>query len=367
MTEPMTDPGAPKGLLLEDVKHAYGAHLVLDGVGFAVAPAEIVCLLGPSGCGKSTTLRVIAGLEALQHGRILVDGRLLADAKAHVPPERRSVSLLFQDFALFPHLTVIDNVMFGLAHLAPAERRRRAEEVLDQMGMLAHADAYPHVLSGGQQQRIALARARAPRPRVLLMDEPFSNLDVGLRTQLRDLVLHVLKNTTCATVMVTHDPEEAMFMADRIAVMRAGRIIQFGTPEQLYAAPAEQYVAGLFSEVNRIEGVVRDGHIATVLGRLCTPGLGEGVRAEVLVRPEDVHITSAPDLGTAPARVITARLLGPVILVHLSVADKTGAQLHLHARITGQRRPKENEIVQVGVDPARLFAFPRRDGEAGSG
>ncbi|MBM3525574.1 MAG: ABC transporter ATP-binding protein [Alphaproteobacteria bacterium] len=361
---PMTDADRRAGLVLEGVGHAYGAHRVVEGVDLVVAPSEIVCLLGPSGCGKTTTLRIIAGLETLQRGRILVNGRLLADAATHVPPEQRNVSLLFQDFALFPHLTVLDNVTFGLAHLAPQERRRRAEEVLNQVGMLDYAGAYPHVLSGGQQQRIALARARAPRPRVLLMDEPFSNLDIGLRTQLRDLVLHVLKNTTCATVMVTHDPEEAMFMADRIAVMREGRIVQLGTPEQLYDSPADQYVAGLFSEINRIEGIVRNGHVDTAFGPLCAPGLGEGAMAEVLVRPEDVYLADAPGNRTAPGRVITARLIGPVSLVHLSVADNE-RELHLHARVATQRRPVENEIVPVSVDPNRIFVFPRqREGGA---
>ena len=272
------------GIVVENLSHSFGANRVLEDISLSIRTREIVTLLGPSGCGKTTTLRLIAGLEPLQQGRISLDGRVLADGDLNVPPEERSVSLLFQDFALFPHLTAIDNVIFGLGNWPPEERHARAIHVLGQVGMTEFADSYPHVLSGGQQQRVALARARGPRPRMMLMDEPFSNLDLGMRSQVRDLVLHVLKNSTSMTVMVTHDPEEAMFMADRIAVMNKGRIIQLGTPEELYNGPVAPFVLHLFGEVNRMEGRVADGHIATPLGRVCAPGLAEGTLAEVLVR-----------------------------------------------------------------------------------
>ncbi len=190
----MAEP-APRqtGLQVEAVSHRFGERAVVDDVSFSVAPSEIFCLLGPSGCGKTTLLRVIAGLETLQHGRVVVNDRVMADANSiDVPPESRSMTLLFQDFALFPHLTVLRNVAFGLGDVDPGTRRARCLEVVDQVGILGHAERYPHELSGGEQQRVALARARAPRPRVMLLDEPFSNLDVGLRNQLRDLVLHVI-------------------------------------------------------------------------------------------------------------------------------------------------------------------------------
>jgi iron(III) transport system ATP-binding protein len=178
------------GLIVEDVRHAYGAREVVKGVSLNIPTQEILCILGPSGCGKTSLLRIIAGLEDLQHGRVLVDGETMAGDGIDIPPEARSMSLLFQDFALFPHLNVIDNVTFGLTHLSPHDRDARAREVLEQVGMLGYLDSFPHVLSGGEQQRIALARARAPRPQVMLLDEPFSNLDVRLRSQLRAQTIH---------------------------------------------------------------------------------------------------------------------------------------------------------------------------------
>ena len=210
------------GLVLEHVSHAFGSLQAVDDVSLEVAEAELVCLLGPSGCGKTTALRVAAGLEQLQRGRILVDDRVMADQGGAVAPEDRGVGLVFQDYALFPHLSVMDNVSFGLRHLPAAQRRTRALEVLEQVDMADAVAAFPHTLSGGQQQRVALARALAPKPRVMLLDEPFSGLDASLRNQIRDQTLHVLKESGAATLMVTHDPEEAMFMADRVALMRNG-------------------------------------------------------------------------------------------------------------------------------------------------
>jgi iron(III) transport system ATP-binding protein len=345
------------GLVVENVRHAYGHRVVVDGVSLSVAPAEILCLLGPSGCGKTTTLRVIAGLEQTQQGRIVIEGKVVAGEAIQVPPERRRVGLLFQDFALFPHLTVIENVAFGIRHLAPNEREARSREVLDQVGMLDYADAYPHVLSGGQQQRIALARARAPRPRVMLMDEPFSNLDARLRLQLRDLVLHVLKNTTASTLVVTHDPEEAMFLGDRIAVMREGRIVQVGRPEALYTSPADAFVASLFGEINRIDGVVVGGHVSTPLGRLCTPQISDGTRVEVLIRPEAITL-GAPGEGTPAATVLAARMLGSSSLIHLSLSSPDGP-LHIHARTASHARPREREVVGVRFAADHVFVFPQ--------
>jgi iron(III) transport system ATP-binding protein len=342
---------------VENLRHAYGSHVVLDNVSLMVEPAEILCLLGPSGCGKTTTLRLIAGLEPAQQGRIVIEGNVVADGAVQVPPERRRVGLLFQDFALFPHLTVLENVIFGLSHLTVKERQARAREVLGQVGMLDYADAYPHVLSGGQQQRIALARARAPRPRVMLMDEPFSNLDARLRLQLRDLVLHVLKNTTASTLVVTHDPEEAMFLGDRIAVMREGRIVQVGRPEALYTSPANAFVASLFGEINRIDGIVAGGHVQTPLGRLCTPTYAEGTRVEIMVRPEALRL-GTPAADCPSATVVASRMLGSSSLVHLSVESPDG-QLHIHARTASHARPREREIVGVRFAADEVFVFPQ--------
>ena len=343
------------GLVVEDVRHAYGSREVVKGVSLNIPAQEILCILGPSGCGKTSLLRVIAGLEELQHGRVMVDDDIMAGEGIDIPPEDRSMSLLFQDFALFPHLNGMDNVTFGLTHLMPEQRDARAREVLEQVGMLGYLDSFPHVLSGGEQQRIALARARAPRPRVMLLDEPFSNLDVRLRNQLRDLVLHVLKQSIASTLIVTHDPEEAMFMGDRIAVMNKGRIIQLGTPEELYNGPAVPFVLRLFGAVNQLEGRVEDGHIVTALGRVCAPGLAEGTLAEVLVRAEGLRIDGA---GETRGRVMTRRMLGRATLLHLSVSGLDGEALHFHARTTARPGPAENDEVRLGLDEEQVFVFP---------
>ena len=273
------------------------------------------------------------------------------------------MTLLFQDFALFPHLTVLRNVDFGLSGLDPETRRERSLEVLGQVGMLGHVERYPHELSGGEQQRVALARARAPRPRVMMLDEPFSNLDIGLRSQLRDLVLHVIKRTTASTVIVTHDPDEAMFLGDRIAVMRDGRILQQGTPEELYDHPKSAFVAELFSDVNRIRGVVRGGRIETALGAITVNGFADGVEVEALVRPDSL-VLGPVEAGVASGTVLAARMLGESSLVHLGVAQGAGAEdLHLHVRIPGRPRPREGDMVGIRLVGDRVFVFSVADGE----
>jgi len=365
MAEPPT-----LALVLDRVTHHYGALRAVDGVSLAIHPGEVVCLLGPSGCGKSTVLRIAAGLEELQQGRVLMEGRVVADDAGAVPPESRGVGLVFQDYALFPHLTVLDNVGFGLHHLPAEERRRRALDALGQVGMAVSAAAFPHTLSGGQQQRVALARALAPGPRVMLLDEPFSGLDARLRDQVRDDTLHVLKSSGTATLMVTHDPEEAMFMADRIAVMREGAIVQEGTPAELYFHPVSAFVAAFFSQVNRIQSAVADGAAATPFGPVPAPGLSEGSLVEVLIRPEALRLAPVepgadqPSLGQKTAgaaaigKVIAARLLGRTSLIHLCSGDFQGDHLHLHSRMPGRFLPEEDALVTVILDRAQAFVFP---------
>lgn len=342
---------------MRGVSHSYGARSVLQDIDLDVAPGEILCLLGPSGCGKTTTLRLIAGLEELQSGKISWNEDVLSDGIRNVPPEHRHVSLLFQDFALFPHLTVAANVAFGLSDLSADERDARVHEVLDQVGMLRYAATYPHFLSGGEQQRIALARARAPRPRIFLLDEPFSNLDTRLRNQLRDLCLHVLKKSNSSSVIVTHDAEEAMFMGDKVAVMRDGRIMQVGPPEELYFQPNSAFVAGLFGEVNEIKGRVSEGHVITPVGRVCAPNMTEGAEVDVLVRPEALKVSQNSD-GQSIASVITARLLGRSSLLHLSVPNGEPGGLHLHSRVPGRVLPEEGATVSLSLDEQNVFVFP---------
>ncbi len=350
-------------LTLENVSHAYRDVVAVADLNLSVEPEELVCLLGPSGCGKTTALRIAAGLEPLQRGRVLMDGKPVAGDGVDIPPEARNVGLVFQDYALFPHLSVRDNVAFGLTRMSAAARRARAEEALEQVGMAGHAEAYPHRLSGGEQQRVALARALAPQPKIMLLDEPFSGLDSQLRNQIRDETLHVLKESGAATLMVTHDPEEAMFMADRVALMRAGRLIQSGRPTDLYFAPRDAFVADFFGDVNRLEGVARGGRVATPFGPVEAGDLEEGTPVEVLIRPEAIKLQSF-EPGSTPrdglARVMAARMLGRSSLIHLSVEAADGPDLHLHARIPGRFLPKEDQVLAVELDHGQIFVFPRK-------
>ncbi|ALM53953.1 ABC transporter ATP-binding protein [Halomonas huangheensis] len=357
---PTSNAAARKLLEVRDLSHHYSDQTAVSGVSFDIAPGEVVCLLGPSGCGKTTLLRIVAGLEVIQQGQLSFDGELLAaSGKAHVPPERRSVGLAFQESALFPHLSVIDNVTFGLQQLPGSQRRTRARELLEQLGMQDYAASFPHTLSGGQQQRVALARALAPSPQLMLLDEPFSSLDARLRDRIRDDTLHVLKKVGAGALLVTHDPEEAMFMADRIVLMRDGQVVQAGTPQELYCRPMDPFVVTFFGEVNRLEGLVSNGYVHTVVGPVPTH-LPEGSQVQVLVRPEALRVVEIASRETHEhhSHVLMARLLGRSSLLHLCAHGMDGQQAHLHARMPGVFLPEQDQPVQISLDPAQAFVFP---------
>lgn len=350
-------------LAIENIEHHFGSKTVLHSISLEVNPGEVLCLLGPSGCGKTTLLRLIAGLEETQSGRILLDGRVLADGRRQVLPEQRGIGFVFQDLALFPHLTVLENTMFGLSGIKDRSvRRAKALAALGRVNMQDHAGVYPHELSGGQQQRVALARALAPDPRVMLLDEPFSSLDARLRVQIRDQTLHVLKESGVATVMVTHDPEEAMFMGDRIVLLREGRVMQTGTPVELYSRPSSPFVATFFSEVNTLRGTVCDGHVETALGRIEVGSLQDGARVTLMFRPDAVAVsTPCTPLGGAfgvPAKVLATRLLPGATLVHLQVpGGSEGDDLHLHARVPCVSALPEGETVTLNVPGQFMHVF----------
>jgi iron(III) transport system ATP-binding protein len=354
-------------IAFEDIRHRYPERgEVLRGLSLAARPGEIVCLLGPSGCGKTTLLRLAAGLEPVQAGRISLDGATIAEPGREVPPERRGVGFVFQDYALFPHLTVEDNVAFGLRFVPRGERKWRIMDALARVGLESFAGAWPHMLSGGQQQRVALARALAPRPKVLLLDEAFASLDARLRDQVRDDTLHVLQEAGIATLIVTHDAEEAMFMADRIALMNAGRIEQLGTPSELYLGPATRFAATFLGEVNRLPARRAGSRVDTAIGPLELGNrvpVGDGP-LEVLLRPEGLRVRAGAwqDGGDPPdgtiAEVEACRLIGATTLVHMAVPDGRGGLLHLHARLPPGIWLSRGEKVSVAMDAERAFVFP---------
>ena len=350
----------PPALELQDVEHAYGAQVVLRRISFQIQPGQILCLLGPSGCGKTTALRIAAGLEQPQAGRVLLAGREMTGDGGFVPPEQRGVGLLFQDYALFPHLSVADNVAFGLTHLRASERQTQTEAWLRRVELWERRYAYPHMLSGGEQQRIALARALAPRPAVLLLDEPFSNLDSQLRQQVRAEVLRVLREIGATALLVTHDPEEALIMGDQIALMDQGRILQIGAALDLYFAPKNQRVAAFFGDVNRLSGLAQQEQVMTPFGALSAPGLADDTVVELLIRPEGLKLERAAVVADAPphAVVTTVQLLGATSLIQFQFDAVSSYDGSLQARMAGASRLKPGDSVRVTLDPDLAFVFP---------
>ena len=344
-------------LTLEGVARNYGETAALNGVDLDVAPGEIVCLLGPSGCGKTTLLRVIAGIEKPSSGRVLINDREVAGPSKFVPPENRSVGLMFQDFALFPHLNVVDNVAFGLKALPKADAERAARAILERVGLTAQADAYPSTLSGGQQQRVALARAIVPRPAVMLMDEPFSGLDVQLRDAMQEETLSLLRETRATSLIVTHHPEEAMRLGDRIAVLRDGRILQVGQAEQLYRDPASLFVARMFSEINEIRARVKSGQVETAAGSFPSPGLIDGAEAVICIRERGITLERSSNgaKGGLKGRVLERKFLGD--LVRLDVAVE-GFEQPLKVRISEKAIVPKGTEVRISIEPGGVLVFP---------
>lgn len=353
---------APR-LEISHIVKDFGGRRVVDDVSLTVMPGQVTCLLGPSGCGKSTTLRIIAGVEDQDSGTIHVDGKLVSNAAATLPPEQRNIGLMFQDFALFPHLTVAQNVAFGLkGQRAPG----RVAELLAKVGMSSHTDSYPHQLSGGEQQRVALARALAPRPRIMLMDEPFSGLDDRLRDDIRDETLDVLKSEGTAVLLVTHEPGEAMRMADEIALMRNGKIVQRGAPYNIYNAPTDMDAAAFFSDINVIRGKVEGALTDTPFGQFLAPGVPDGTEVDIVIRPQHIKIefdrggrgpSPTPAEGTAARGVVErARFMGASSLVEFRM-DFDGSILK--AVVPSVFLPKPGMPLWLMIRRDRCFVFPR--------
>ena len=348
------------------ITRVIGGRRVVDELTLEIAPGQVTCLLGPSGCGKSTTLRIIAGVERQDAGSIRVDGRLISGSGTHLPPEERGIGLMFQDFALFPHLDVARNVAFGLAGRREGNGER-VRALLQVVGMARYLTAYPHELSGGEQQRVALARALAPRPRIMLMDEPFSGLDDRLRDEIRDETLAVLKAEGTAVLLVTHEPSEAMRMADEIALMRDGRIVQRGAPYTVYNNPVDLAAAAFFSDVNVIRGQVRGALTETAFGQFLAPGLTDGTEVDIAIRPHHVKIdfdragrgpNPTPQDGV-PARGVVerARFLGGESLIEFRMDYDSSV---MRATVPSVFLPKKGTPLWLMIRRDRCFVFPAR-------
>ncbi|AUQ69944.1 ABC transporter ATP-binding protein [Phaeobacter inhibens] len=354
---------APR-LEIRNLRRFFDGRAVVDDVSLQIQAGQVTCLLGPSGCGKSTTLRMIAGVEMQDSGEIYVDGKLICDTVFRVPPERREIGLMFQDFALFPHLSVADNVAFGLRG-SKDEKRARVEELLQKVSLSQYIDEFPHQLSGGEQQRVALARALAPKPRIMLMDEPFSGLDNRLRDGIRDETLTLLKEEDAAVLLVTHEPEEAMRMADEIALMRSGKIVQQGAPYNVYTRPADRAAVGFFSDTNVLHAEVNGALAETPFGQFLAPGVPDGTKVDIVFRPQHLRIDfdrngrgphPTPSDGVAARGVVKrARFLGHESLVEFCM-DFDGSVLK--ATVPNVFLPDAGRVMWLTVRRNRCFVFP---------
>ncbi|MFV0259786.1 MAG: ABC transporter ATP-binding protein [Acidimicrobiales bacterium] len=337
----MTSRSTTTALTVSDASRRFGSVVAVDGVGLTLGSDELIALVGPSGCGKSTLLRAIAGLTPLDGGRIVLGDTTVDDGRHRVPPEHRSIGLVFQEHSLFPHLDVADNVGFGLSALGPRERRERVDAMLTLVELGGHGGRFPHELSGGERQRVALARALAPRPALVLLDEPFASLDPNLRVQLRAEVVGALRATGTPAIFVTHDQMEAMAIGDRIAVMRSGRIEQVDRPEVVFHAPANTFVAGFMGEASFLEldhdldlgqdldqAPATGGHgPVTVLGPVGSPPESTGPPSTVddpvaMVRPDDVLFIPGDGAGVR-GRITEAEFRGATWCYTVELADGT--------------------------------------------
>ncbi len=338
-------------LTFDNVSLTIGSVEILKNFSFELAAGEIACLLGQSGCGKTSLLRIAAGIQRPSSGRVLIDDDEVDGPNSFVPPERRNIGLVFQDSALFPHLSVIENVSFGLNALNRREASRVAQHALDRVGLANFSNSCPGSLSGGEQQRVALARAIVPRPQVMLMDEPFSGLDQRLREMVREETLALLRETRATCLLVTHDPVEAMDMADRIFLMRQGRLVQSGTSHELFNHPLDLEVARFFSDVNEIAGSVRGGAIETPLGTFPVKGYPEGAEVAVVLRPQAIRLASAGE--GIEGYVRESRFLGDRTrcLVLFEGLDEAVEILLAGAA------PGRGEIAHFRVDQALILTF----------
>ncbi len=347
-------------LELTGVQHGYNGRRVLTNFSLTLARGEIGCVLGPSGCGKTTVLRCVAGFEKIAAGRIALNGEEVSRPGRTVPPEQRRVGMVFQDYALFPHLTVAENVAFGLRKLDASARARRVGETLEVIGMTRAAERYPHELSGGQQQRVALARAVAPQPELLLLDEPFSNLDVDLRERLGLEIRDILKQQNMTAILVTHDQHDAFAIADAIGIMRKGRIEQWGAPYDLYHRPATRFVADFVGQGAFLPGTVLDDHrIRLELGVFqgnVTDTWPQGAVVDVLLRPDDIiHDDSSP----LQAQVLHKAFRGAQFLYTLQLPGG-GRVLSL---VPSHHNHAIGERIGIRLEIDHLVAFPREAAE----
>ncbi len=346
-------------LTIQKLSKKFGERFAVSQASWSAQSGQIICLLGHSGCGKTTMLRLIAGLETPTEGSIQLERKVLWDQYQQVQAEERNIGFVFQDYALFPHLSVLENVMFGLKKIPKHERQSIAENALKHVSMSHHIHSYPHTLSGGEQQRVALARALAPKPHVLLMDEPFSNLDHRLRDQIRQSTIDILKQTSTTTIIVTHDPEEALQIADQIILMHQGKIIQSGTPKQLYFQPKTLFAARYFSDLNEIKTQIQDQQLHTIFGNIDIPKhLTSNNEIRCYFRPHQLRVNRIKTENSLAAKIISSNFLGYSQLLKLKIEAEDKV---LSAYVEYSQHYDQADTVYLSLDLSQCFFYESND------
>ncbi len=343
-------------LKINNLNHKIKNRIVLKNINFELKKDSIACILGPSGSGKTTLLKLIAGLESVKNGNIYLYGKEVSSSKFHLPTEKRGIGFLFQDYALFPHLTVEENLKFPINF---KNSNYTIKDVIDLIKLPNSLSKYPHELSGGEQQRVALARSIISQPNILLLDEPFSSLDLNLREEVRDDTLHLLQKSNISTIIVTHDPFEAMFISNQIYIMdTSGEIVQFGTPEELYNNPKNPYVASFFGETNKFIGKVYESHVDTPLGKIKAPPELESKDVVIHVRPKGIKLNEQPTpVNGIKGTVVASKMMGSFSFIHLSVLNKKNEIVHIHSHMPPDFNPKQSSAVEIEIDNKQTFIF----------
>ena len=342
---------------IEGLSHSIKEKNILKNIHLELEKDKIACLLGPSGSGKTTLLKLIAGLEKVQKGKIFFDDKLVSSEKTHLKTEQRQIGFLFQDYALFPHLTVKENLNFPLNS---KNSNYSLDDIINLIKLPNSLDKYPHQLSGGEQQRVALARSIIAQPDLLLLDEPFSSLDLNLKEEVRDETLHLLQKSNISVFIVTHDPFEAMFISNKIYIINSnGEIVQSGSPNELYNNPINSYVAGFFGETNIFYSKVINGKAITPIGTISAPSQLEQKNIVIHVRPQGIKLSkeSTPVNGVK-GTVMASKMMGSFSFVHLSVLNSNNEIIHVHSHMPANFIPSQSSAVGIEIDKEQTYIFP---------
>ena len=346
-------------LKINNLNHKIKNSEILKDVSIETEEDKIACILGPSGSGKTTLLKLIAGLEYTQKGEIYIKDKLVSSSNTHIKTEERDIGFLFQDFALFPHLTVKENLKFAIN--GNADANIEINEIMKLIKLPNSLKKYPHELSGGEQQRVALARSMISKPKLLLLDEPFSNLDLSLREEIRDDTLHLLQKFNISVIIVTHDPFEAMFISNKIYILKQnGSIVQSGSPNDLYNNPISSYVAEFFGETNKFSGLVKNSKVQTAVGEISINSNLESRKVDIHIRPQAIKLSQEKTpVNGIKGTVMASKLMGSYSFIHLSVLNNDKDIIHVHSHMPPNFNPKQSTAVRIEIDTEKIFVFPK--------